>query len=143
MTNSTDRPKKVFLVCGVPGSGKTWVCKQLTDRFNYLPHDEHYKDHATAIQVLAKDSERPVITEVPFAERILRETLEKAGLDVTAIFVIEDPEVVKERYETREKKDIPKANITRATSILNRAKEWNCLYGTSTEVLEIFKKWKP
>lgn len=30
----------VYLVCGVAGSGKTWVCKQLEHMIHYVPYDE-------------------------------------------------------------------------------------------------------
>ena len=31
--------KTVYLVVGVPASGKSWVCEQLKDKFEYVHHD--------------------------------------------------------------------------------------------------------
>ena len=128
--------QEIYLVCGVPGSGKTWVCRQLAHKAYYIPHDLHYRDHAHALLKASRTSIKPIITEVPFAERVLRETLEKHGITVKPIFVIEDVQTIADRYEAREGKKIPKNNITRAKSIIDRAKEWNAFMGKSEEVLK-------
>lgn len=146
----------VYLVCGVSGSGKSWVCRQLADKFNYIPHDRCWS-HPTAkpdkgldpkwgppgcksthVETLvkeAKTSEKPLLTEVPFGERKIREDLEASGIKVKPIFVIEDPHTVSSRYQKREGKPLHKAAVTRASSIQERAKEWGAFRGTSTEVL--------
>ncbi len=131
--------KEVYLVCGVPGAGKTWVATQLKDKFSYLPHDEHYKDFINAIAETARKSDKPVITECPFAERITKEQLEKLGLKVHPVFVVEDPEVIKQRFRDREKKEASKASVTRAVSILERAREWRAPFGTSKQILDYLK----
>jgi gluconate kinase len=133
----------VYLICGVPGSGKTWVCRQMAHKAYYIPHDLHYKDHASVLINKSRTSIRPIITECPFAERVLREQLELHSIKVHPIFVVEDPEIIKKRYENRENKRIPKNNLTRAVSIVNRAKEWNAPMGTSTEVLKIMQGMFP
>lgn len=129
----------VFLICGVPGSGKSWVCRQLAGQARYIPHDENYKNHAEVIIRTASMSIRKIITESPFAERELREKLESAGVKVYPYFVIEEPDLIKERYEKREGKPFPKNNCTRAKTIVNRAMEWKAPFGTSTRVLEMLK----
>ncbi len=53
---------------------------------------------------------------------------------------MEDPAVVQERYLKREGKPLYKAGITRATTIKDRATEWNATNGTSNEILEFLKK---
>lgn len=130
----------VYLVCGVPGSGKTWCARQMADRWDYVPHDLHYKNHADVVIHAAKIGKRPVITECPFAERELRDKLSQAGVPVIPYFVVEDPNTVKERYEKREGKPIPKNNLTRALSIRDRAKEWNAPMGTSGAILALLKQ---
>ncbi len=153
----------VYLVVGVSGSGKSWVCRQLGDKFTYVPHDRCWEHplakpsegldpkwgppgskstHVKMILQAAEKAETPVITEVPFAERKLREDLEAKGAKVIPIFVIEEPNVVSDRYHKREGKPLQKAAITRATSILERAREWNAFSGTSDEVLKHLKDLK-
>ena len=126
----------VYLVCGVPGSGKTWVCEQLKDEFNYVPHDHHIGTIGHYIGRFGPESKKPILTECPFAERIARDELERGGFTVIPIFVVEDVEVVKTRYLTQRSRESPKASVTRATTIINRADEWQAFRGTSQEVLE-------
>lgn len=131
--------RTVYLVCGVPGSGKTWVCRQMDGTFHYLPHDLHYKNHGDVVVRTARISEKPIITECPFGERVLREQLEKAGLRVIPFFVVEKPDTVKKRYEEREKKHVPQNVLTRAARIGERADEWKAPKGTSTEILQLLQ----
>lgn len=150
----------VYLVCGVPGSGKTWVCRQLKDKFTYVPHDQcwthptktpdHDKEnpewapgakstHVEEVVKAVRSSLRPIITESPFNERMLKEDLEKKGVKVIPYFVIEEPETSRKRYEKREGKIYPKHFYSRAKSIGTRAKEWDAPHGTSDEVLEMLR----
>jgi hypothetical protein len=130
----------VYLVCGVSGSGKTWVCKQLTNKFCYVPHDQHSHDIVNVCRMMR--TERPLLTECPFAERLLKAEFEQSRFIVKPVFVIESPEICQKRYEQREGKPLPKAAVTRATTIIDRALEWNSPYGTAEQVLSILKNLK-
>lgn len=132
--------KPVYLICGVPGSGKTWVCEQLMDKFAYVPHDMFLKTHSGVVIYTASASPKPVITECPFGERLLREELEAVGCHVIPYFIIEKPEVIKARYEKRENRPLPKASHTRAASIIDRALEWKAPWGTSEQILTKLKE---
>lgn len=130
------KPKKdIYLICGVPGAGKTWVCKQLTDKFTYVPHDENIKDPIGGILKASEGTFRPIITECPFAERPMKDKLEMAGFHVIPYFVVEHPDVIYARFVARENKEPQKASMTRAVSIKERAKEWRAVHGTSKEIL--------
>lgn len=126
----------IYLVCGVSGSGKTWVCKQLTSKFAYVPHDENYDNIYAAITRAMNSTKLPIITEVPFGERPMRDNLERVGHIVIPVFVIENPDLIAERYIMREGKPIQKSAYTRAHTIIDRAREWNAFHGTSKEVLK-------
>lgn len=149
--------KPVYLIIGVSGCGKSWILRQLADKFHYIPHDRCWSHpnakpeegldpkwgppgsestHLKEISMAAKKSNKPVITEVPFAERKFREDLEAQGFDVIPVFVVEDADLISKRYEARERKPLPKAAYSRAKTIINRAKEWRAFYGTSDEVLK-------
>lgn len=128
-----------YLICGVSGSGKTWVCKQLTEKYIYIPHDEHMRDIAQVVKKMCRDAMRPIVTECPFGERVLRGAFETNGVKVIPYFVIERPEVVAKRYYDREGKTLPKSAETRASTIIERAIEWNAPWGTSTEILSKLK----
>lgn len=130
----------VYLVCGVSGSGKSWVCKQLTEKFHYIPHDEHFAHHPRVVWDATHTASKPIITECPFGERVLREKLEKWGCKVIPFFVVEAPEVCASRYLQREGKPIQPAAYTRASNIRQRAFEWDAPFGTSQEMLDLLKR---
>lgn len=127
--------RPLYLICGVSGSGKTWVCKQLVERYHYIPQDEHFDDLLEVITQEATVPGNPIITECPFGERSFRENAEAAGLSVFPYFIVETPEVCAERYLKREGKPIQMSAYSRASTIINRAIEWDAPMGTSHEIL--------
>jgi dephospho-CoA kinase len=131
----------IYLICGVPGSGKSWVCEQLQDKYHYVRHDDHHDKHTLISEVRhhATSAQKPILVDCPFAERELKEKLLQYGISVTPLFVIEPPDVVKRRYEAREKKPVAKNVMTRAVTIQDRAKEWNAIAGNSNEILKYLK----
>lgn len=155
-------PSTLYLVCGVSGSGKSWACRQAGDAFLYVPHDRCWRHpfktpsegmdpkwepgavstHLEEIVKVSKITAKPLLTESPFGERLLRESVEKAGIQVIPLFVVEHPTVVTQRYFNREKKPIPASALSRASSIINRAKEWNAVHGTSEEILTHLRSLK-
>ena len=158
----------VILVCGVSGSGKSWASRQMAGTFHYIPHDRCWvmpgkrgwdasqvweagsgdasryepgaeSNHADVLIAATQIAEKPVLTECPHGERLLRERLEQAGVKVIPVFVIEPPDLVARRYLAREGKSLPKNVWTRARTIVDRAREWNAFMGTSDEVLSHLK----
>lgn len=131
--------QKVYMLCGVPGSGKSWTANQLPE-YTYIPHDQNWQgDHAGAVIKAAQTSPKPVLTDCPFAERILKEKLEAAGLTVDPKFIVEHPLVIKQRYEAREGRPVSSSTLTRARTIATRADEWKAYKGTSEQVREHLK----
>jgi hypothetical protein len=128
--------RKLYLLCGVSGSGKTWVCKKLTNKYNYVPHDLNFANIYQAISIAASKSSNPIITECPFGERIQREALEKLGFEVIPLFIVLDSDLAALRYFEREGKKIYKSAYKRATSIVNRALEWKAQFGSSKEIFD-------
>lgn len=154
----------VILVAGVQGSGKSWVCRQLTERFEYVPHDQCWKHpiakpkdeidakwgppgcvstHLETLLKKAKTADKPIITEVPYAEKKLKEELEQHDLNVVTVFAVEDAGTLRKRYWDRERKHIPKEAITRSAGLADRADRWGSFAGTSAEVLEHLKHLSP
>lgn len=131
----------IYLVCGVPASGKSWVLNQLSSKYQVLHNDDFINgDYAKGIAHFARNAERPVLCDCPFGERALKQELQMSGFKVIPLFIVEDPETVKKRYETRSPgKPCPQNVITRATSIKGRADEWNAFSGSSNDVLDHLK----
>lgn len=149
--------KDIYLVCGVPGAGKTWVCRQVKDKYTYVPHDEYIDGTLiAALKRAAQHSEKPLLTECPFGERVLKARLEMHGFKVHPMFISEHLTVISNRWGGREVKSnsspglapknsqrekllLPLSTISRIknNSIETRAKEWNAPCGPSTYILEV------
>jgi gluconate kinase len=128
---------KAYLLFGVPGSGKTWVATQLKAKFNYIEHDT-FPSLTSLVRTAAK-SPRDIVVTCPFKERELRDMLIRAGLTVIPIAIVEIAEVVAKRYLAREGRPLHQSSITRCATIMNRVNEWQCQYGTSTQVLKLME----
>lgn len=128
--------KSSYLIVGAPGSGKTWIGNQLKDQFDYLPHDDYPnpKVYISAIKRLMQFNTKPILIETPFSVSVYTE-----ALTVTPVFIIETPEVTKQRYESRENKPIPQGHLSRIETYRQRAAELNAFSGTSEEVLKYLK----
>lgn len=130
--------QKVYLLCGVPGSGKSWTAAQLPE-YNYISHDAHKKGYAEKLAEAANSSTKPVLADCPFAERELRDTLQAKGITVEPKFIVEHPLVVKQRYEAREGHPVSSSTLTRARTISSRADEWKAYKGTSEQIRQHLK----
>ena len=132
--------KIVYLICGVPGSGKTWVCESLKGLATYVPIDRYHESALMpTLEKTSNASDTSIVLDCPFGERLLRGRLEAAGFTVRPFFIVEPVHVVQERYYQREGRYLGKAHVTRATTILDRALEWQAPYGTSEEILCLLK----
>lgn len=134
----------IYLVVGVPGSGKTWVCNQLEGAFHLIRHDQFIfvnQPGAYLKEVLkqAPIAIRPLLIEAPFSVSEIKDPLERAGHKVIPIFIIEDDKTLGDRYLKRENRIIPQGHLTRTKTYLNRAKELGAFFGTSNEVLNYLK----
>lgn len=134
--------KQVYLIIGTPGSGKTWVCKQLEDRFDYLAHDDFPDDksYVAAVKRLEDIADKPILIETPFSVSNVMGPLVDHGMAVTPVFIIETAEITMLRYAQREGKAIIKGHLTRIETYKKRAVELSAFSGTSQEVLEHMKK---
>lgn len=132
--------KTLYLVVGVPGSGKTWVCSQLAEKFHLIHHDGYIYlktpgAYVKAILEQAPTILRPILIEAPFSVSETVEPLEKAGYKITPFFIIEEEDVLRARYFARERKPIPPGHLTRTKTYFRRAWEGKHFYGTSDQVL--------
>ena len=143
------------------GSGKSWVCRQLGQRFRYVQHDRCWSYPTTpppegstdpqwgprgsvsthlAELKQAAHGERPVITEVPFGERQLREQLEAAGVARFRCSWSRISATITARYLRREGCPPSDGVLTRAKNLEARAREWRAFAGSSSEVLAHLKR---
>lgn len=137
--------KDAYLVIGVPASGKSFVCDQLKDSFHYVHHDGfiYLKDpgaYLTEVRKAFAVATKPLLIEAPFSMKIM-DDLKNLGFKVTPVFIIEKPEVLRERYAKRGRHEshIIQGHLTRQVTFLHRALEQKAFFGDSTQVLEHLK----
>lgn len=128
--------KKIFMVVGCPGSGKSWVCDKLAKQFQYIRHDDHLKGYVPEIVKQAKTATKPLLIETPFSVSQIKEPLEKQGFEVVPLYIQEDHKVISQRYRQREGKDIPPGHLSRQLTYKQRAHEQGAFSGSSTEILQ-------
>lgn len=139
----------IYLVIGVPASGKSWVCEQLTAQFEYAPHDAYISgtsktnSYIAAIVRAHKVATKPLLIETPFSVSQIKEPLEAHGYNVVSVFIIEDDKTLEERYKARERKPIPLGHLTRQRTYKDRALTTQAFYGTSDAVLAYLKNAAP
>lgn len=128
----------IYLVAGSPGVGKTWVCDQLKDKYNYIRHDDYINDfdrYLREIKNSAKHGHKKVLTEIPFSISKVQEPLEKDGFKIINVYIAEDPKVLTHRYEKDRGTEIPKGHLTRQNTYIERAKASGSFIGKPEEVL--------
>ncbi len=87
----------------------------------------------------AKTATKPIIAEAPFRMSSLIEELKAAGAPVNPYFIVEMAKTVRERYEAREKKDIPKQHISAIGKLRGTADKYKAITGTSDEIYRYLK----
>lgn len=127
----------IYMLVGVPGSGKTWVADQVKSELDYLPHDDfpNHKVYVSAIKQLATNNPKSVLIETPFSVSDIFTPLTESLFRITPLFIIESLETTTQRYEKREGKAIPPGHLTRINTYLDRAYELDAFVGTSEQVL--------
>lgn len=138
---------EVYLLIGVPGSGKTWVMDQLENKYTEVRHDHFIGKHGTvayvgAIKSKLEVSSKPILAEAPFSISEIKDPLEKDGILVKPVFILEDPDILSRRYKNdpnRDGKDLPKGHLTRMKTYTERAKIYGAFSGNSSEVLDFLK----
>lgn len=139
--------KTVYLVCGVPASGKSWVCQQLTDKFEYVHHDgfvghiNHPEAYVKAVAQAAVSAARPILAEAPFSISSIEQPLTRIGHQVIPFFIIEDEKILRDRYKGRGRHEehIIQGHLSRQKTFLERALTRGAFYGNSTQVLSRLK----
>jgi len=123
---------KLYIVAGCSGSGKSWVCKQLTDKFEYISYDSNRKKNY--LDLLLRPSDKPKLYDMPIRISTFLK-LHSDKFDITVVFILEQDEVVKQRIEARG--GVWTKYISRRNRIMaRRAAKYGAFSGTSQEVLD-------
>jgi hypothetical protein len=127
--------KNVFIVAGVSGSGKSWVCSQLADIAQYIPFDDCDKKNIRSIIFNAQEEKiiyDPTVHVTSFIKR------NSDVFNIRLLVINESLDVVKTRIQSRggEFTDNMIKRHKRMAIIKNAAE----FSGTSNEVLNYLKK---
>ncbi len=129
---------KIYLLAGVPASGKSWVCSKLHDTYTVVQHDDYMKGGYLEAIKAATAGPKPVLCETPFSVSQLQEPLLQAGHEVEVVFVYAPEAELLLRYESRGR-SMPKGAEARQATYRARQELLKSFGGTSTEVLEYLK----
>lgn len=129
-----DRKQKVYLICGVSGSGKSWICEQLKDKFSYISYDNNKK--ASHLDLI-READKPVLYDlsVNVSTFINRN---KDEFDITPIFVMGDFLTVKSQLVSRGGK-VTKSLYRRWKIMKSRYNKYGTFIGSSNEVFKYLK----
>lgn len=135
--------RKIYLVAGVPASGKSWLCRQLTGQFDHVAHDDYIgKDYVGEITKRGHAAGKPLLIETPFSVSKIREPLQQSGFDVTTLYVQEKSAELARRYKERAGLNLPTGHLTRQETYAQRAKTEGAFIGSSTDVLNRLRGFK-
>lgn len=128
---------EIHLLCGVPGSGKTWVARQLK-HYAYVPHDDYpVAEYHNALVKAAMTSKLPVVGEAPFRIQVLVDQLRMKGVKVTTYYITDSEPTIKFQYERRTKKAWP-AQHSNNLKRYDQRKSWDHR-GTSKYILSLLE----
>jgi hypothetical protein len=126
--------RDLYLVTGPPGIGKSWVCTQLVELFDYIPYDDVPKEQH--LHLMLKDDKRPILYD-PWRKATSFKKRYGSIFNIKLIVILEDLKVLEDRLRSRG--GTPDSNTERyhkrAISIAKDAD----FKGTSQEVLDFLK----
>jgi guanylate kinase len=127
----------LFLVCGVPGAGKSWVCNQLTN-CTYISFDGTKKKDHLQLLIEAGRLPQPIVFDPTFKISTL---IKRYGdiFDIKPVFILESELTLKKRIADRGGEWTTSLD-KRIIQIGKRAEKYGIFSGTSSEVLDFMKK---
>ncbi len=132
----------IYLVCGVPGSGKTWVLSHFKDTLHYDQHfntpRKVYSDKIIKQQRL--NPFKDVVADCPLGISEIVAYIRAEGQDIEPVFIINTPAIISQQYLKREGRPIPKQHLGRINTMITRAKQYGSYQGTSDAVLQYLKE---
>jgi hypothetical protein len=127
----------LYIVTGIPGSGKSWVCNQLKDKFNYVSYDESPK--ITHLDQLRnpKDPTKPLLYD-PNIKISTIFTRYSDEFDIRLLVILGDFLKIKQQLVNRGGK-ITKTTYKRWKVMKARRKKYGIFDGDSNDVLRYLK----
>lgn len=121
----------VYMVCGASGSGKSWVCEQLIDKFTYVSYDKNIK--SKHVELLQQSTDKPLLYDPPIKISTFIKRYSNI-FNIIPIFIIESEETIRSRIHQRGGR-FTEALSKRIHQIQKRSVKYGIFSGTSSEVL--------
>jgi 2-phosphoglycerate kinase len=128
--------RKVYLVAGAAGVGKSWVCSQLIN-CSYLASD-NFPEMAYIAKILECPLDKPVVFEITVGISTFIKWNSNL-FDIYPIVIIEDNEILHQRIVSRGGQ-ITEYASKRNAAMRKRADKYAKFSGTSQEVLDYLTK---
>jgi len=129
----------IYIVSGIAGSGKSWVCNQLTGKFNYVSYDENRKKtHLDLLRSTVKDKIALYDLNIKTSTFIRRHSHE---FNIHFVTILGDFLQVKKQLKDRGGK-ITKSTYKRWKVMQKRAEKYGEFSGSSQEVYNYLKQLK-
>jgi hypothetical protein len=127
----------IYLLVGVPGSGKSWVCERAHDDYHVVSHDDNIgEDYTAQLMRAAESADKPILAETPFSMSRIMEPLERRGYHVRPIFVFADELLLKTIWDSRSTPpNARRGHLTRQETYKSRVHDHAAFHGDSTAVL--------
>jgi len=132
----------LYLITGASGVGKSWVCKQLKDHFNYLPFDGIRNKHHLNILRNPKMHSKPMLYDPTFKSSTFVRRYGSKGtneFDIHFIVVAGDFITCKAQLINRGGK-LTKTFYKRWKAMQARYRTYGEFIGSSSEVLKYLKE---
>lgn len=129
----------IYIVSGIAGSGKSWVCNQLTSKFHYIAYDKNKKkDHLHLIRSAPKD--KIILYDLNInTSTFIRRNCEE--FNIRFVTILGDFLQVKQQLKDRGGK-ITKGTYSRWKVMKKRANTYGECQGSSSEILKYLKNLK-
>ena len=95
------RPRKLYMLGGQFGSGKTTMCKELIDKFTILSYDDINIKNLDSFISNNYYNDKPILLDIPTNISTVYGRYVNKKYDVSLIMLIESPDVIKTRLLSR------------------------------------------
>lgn len=138
LSKSKNHRHIIYVLAGVSGSGKSWVCEQLRDQFHYIPMDKYKKNIGYMLNVTSND--KPILIDPTTNVSTYFKRLSDK-YDVALVVIIEDKDTIIKRLEARGGNFTK--SIARRISRMKALSSRSIFSGTSHQVLDFLQNKKP
>ncbi len=134
--------RKIYMLGGQFGVGKTTACLRLSNKFNIISYDKCNIKNLDSIIANNYYKDKPILLDVPTNISTLYNRYVNKKYEVHLVMLIESPNIVKQRLLSRDGKINDDAINKRYIRMLSLRDNYSNFSGTFNEVIEYFSNLK-